>query len=875
MKKVIAGIVFFVVLAIGFPQVYADTIANNIKENTTWTKEGSPYRVGTIGIDPGVTLTVEPGVEIIGSTGSWIDVRGKLKVLGTEQDKVSIKDVIIKGISFDGMSIQIENAKLSRSDPGFLLTASEREVILKNNEFSRGQVFLREPKVDNVIEHNLFNSGAYLSLFDGPAKTLIKGNTFFNEEDYNPSIELMCSDPNCKSANTTITENNFFGFPSFFIEMDKGAGLTYDAANNYWSTTDSSLMNKRILDGARDDNKAVVNVNPIAYKPFNNGLPFGELEAPVVEEVSDADKMISGFTDADATVMVWKENTLIGEGQSASDGTFKINIPGQRAGTTLQVKAVDSFGRESSLAITTVIDKTAPDAPVVNKVNDQDEQVTGNAEPGVSIIVIINGSEKMETFTAGASGSFTVKIKPQPAGTRIEVQAIDIAGNKSDSTIMTVVDEHPPSSPEIKTEITDQTTVIQGTAEPGSKIMVLKQGVETQASQDGNFTLNLPEPFKAGTVLVIVAEDAAGNMSEPVVLTVKDVTAPGLNIDWARYVTEESKYVFGFAEPGAIIKIMQNGIEIGKGESGEDGTFAVQIPMQPPGTELVILASDAAGNENSLIVKVIDLPDPLPLTVDPITTQTTLITGKTEPNAFVNITISNVFYVVQANSSGYFQLKIEPLQTGVPVSILVNNDQGQWSKEIVVTVTWKAPSGWHKDSSGNQYYYDPVTGQMKKGWLQLGSKKYYFLSNGIMHKGWLTLSGKKYYFDSYGVMRTGWLTLSGKKYYFDSTGVMQTGWETISKKKYYFNSSGVMTKGWLTLSGKKYYFDSKGVMQTGWETISKKKYYFNSSGVMTKGWLTLSGKKYYFDSKGVMQTGKKKISGKWYYFNSKGVLYKK
>jgi hypothetical protein len=64
------------------------TISGVISEDRVLTKDGSPYyQTGIIEINSGVTLTMEPGVELIGQNGSWISVRGQLKAVGTEQER--------------------------------------------------------------------------------------------------------------------------------------------------------------------------------------------------------------------------------------------------------------------------------------------------------------------------------------------------------------------------------------------------------------------------------------------------------------------------------------------------------------------------------------------------------------------------------------------------------------------------------------------------------------------------------------------------------------------------------------------------------------------------------------------------------------------
>ncbi|WP_226086162.1 Ig-like domain-containing protein [Mesobacillus sp. S13] len=876
MKKFFAGVGFLVVLFLGLQQVSAETVPGNITADTTWTKEGSPYRVGIITIDPGVTLTVEPGVEIINSgSPSWIDVKGKLNVKGTSDEKVIIKDVLLKGFDFTGSSINIEHAIISRTNRGFLITSMYREVILRNNEFSGGDISIGSPTTSILIENNLFQDNAWLDLNNGLANILVQRNTFFNKEDYYPSIRMSCSDPNCKTPNITISENNFFGFPTFFVEVEKGRGLIYNGANNYWSTTDTAQMKRRILDGARDDrlSSAILGFSPIAYKPINNGLPFGNLEAPAVHQVGDGETIVTGLTDGDSTVKVLKEDVLIGEGQSNTEGAFSVSIPPQNGGRVLTVTSVDSYGRISPETTLTVSDTSAPEPPQVNKVNDQATKVEGSTEAGATVIVKVAGAEKRTT--ADHNGYFSVEINPQKAGTVIEVQAIDTAGNLSGITKVTVVDEQAPARPVVTSgELTDQSTSLQGTAEPHSKVKLLQDDqviFSAFADSTGNFSITFSNRFKGDSVIKIVAEDLAGNVSEPLIITVKDVTAPYVDINRWEYVNEKSSEVKGFAEPGAFVEILKNDTVIGSGTALADGTFTISIPVQPGGTELVIRATDKAGNSGSVKVNVIDLPDPLPLTVEPINTLSNILKGKTAPNVFVNIEIDGVLHVVQADGNGYFELKISPLKEGTLVSFLANNDEGHYSEEVVVPVSWKAPSGWYKAADGFWYYYDPATGSLKTGWLKWNKKWYYLEADGKMKVGWKQLGSTWYYLNSDGTMRVGWLSYGGKWYYFPSSGAMQTGLGALGGKWYYFNSSGAMLTGWQKINQKWYYFNSGGAGQIGWAKLSGKWYYFNTSAIMQTGWQKIGGKWYYFNSGGAMVTGWNTIGNKRYYFNSSGV----
>ena len=122
---------------------------------------------------------------------------------------------------------------------------------------------------------------------------------------------------------------------------------------------------------------------------------------------------------------------------NSSTGKYSIAISKKKAGTKIVLKARDAAGNYSSGKTMTVIDKTPPAAPKVNKVTSKTTKVTGTAEKNATV-KIYRGSTLLKTATVNSKGSFTLAIKAQKKGTALSVYAYDKAKNKSKATKVTV-----------------------------------------------------------------------------------------------------------------------------------------------------------------------------------------------------------------------------------------------------------------------------------------------------------------------------------------------------------------------------------------------------------------------------------------------------
>ncbi len=206
-----------------------------------------------------------------------------------------------------------------------------------------------------------------------------------------------------------------------------------------------------------------------------------------------------------------------------------------------------------------------------------------------------------------------------------------------------------------------------------------------------------------------------------------------------------------------------------------------------------------------------------------------------------------------------------------------------------------------KKSVARNYYFDPKTGVLAKGWKTLDGRFYYFAGNGKNQTttGWQKLSKVWYYMvkdeDGHIYAATGWKQIKGKWYYLDPSeklhGRMKTGWFTETVEQAATTAADTeAVEGEITEEGEEqtasepaaagsvtrtYYFNSTGASVTGIQTISKKKYVFvketDGKGVLAEdGWTNVGTDWYYVDPEThVPATGQTDIDDQTYYFDAK------
>ncbi|MDO7535119.1 Ig-like repeat protein Blp2 [Acinetobacter pittii] len=308
--------------------------------------------------------------------------------------------------------------------------------------------------------------------------------------------------------------------------------------------------------------------------------------------------------------------------------------------------------------------------PTEVKLADDAVTVTGKAEANAKIYIKDLSGNVIASGNADASGNFTIKLdKPLTDGNKLNVSAQSEGGKESSAYSITgPKDTIAPDAPQ--TQLSDDGSLVTGKTEANAKITVYDAsdnvlGTVT-ANKDGIFSLKLTPPLTSDAGGKVIAEDAAGNKSEPTkIIAGKDTFAPDVPLV---EVNKEGTTVEGQTEPNAKVQIKDaDGKVIGTGTANAQGEFQITLsPALKESQKATVVVEDAAGNTSK------------PLEVSPsydsiapdkpvaqINADGTTVTGTTEANAKVEIkdTTGKVIGTGTADANGKFTITISPALT--------------------------------------------------------------------------------------------------------------------------------------------------------------------------------------------------------------------
>ncbi|WP_369017141.1 Ig-like domain-containing protein [Pseudomonas aeruginosa] len=495
--------------------------------------------------------------------------------------------------------------------------------------------------------------------------------------------------------------------PGATVTLTDGNGnpigqVTADGSGNWTFTPSTPLPNGTVVNATATDPSGN------ASSPASVTVDAVAPATPVVNPSNGT--TLSGTAEPGATVTLTDGNgNPIGQVTADGSGNWSFT-PGTPLanGTVVNATASDPTGNTSAPASTTV-DSVAPAAPVVNPSNGA--EISGTAEPGATVTLTDGSGNPIGQVTADGSGnwSFTPST-PLADGTVVNATATDPAGNTGGQG-STTVDAIAPATPTVNLS---NGSSLSGTAEPGSTV-ILTDGngnpiAEVTADGSGNWTYTPSTPIANGTVVNVVAQDAAGNSSPPATVTVDSSAPPAPVINPSNGVV-----ISGTAEAGATVTLTDaGGNPIGQVTADGSGnwSFTPGTPLAN-GTVIVATATDPTGNTGPQAATTVDAVAPPAPVIDP--SNGTTISGTAEAGAKVILTDGNGNPIGETTADGsgnWTFTPATPLANGTVVNAVAQDPAGNTGPQGSTTVDAVAP---------NTPVVNPSNGNLLNGTAEPGS----------------------------------------------------------------------------------------------------------------------------------------------------------
>ena len=297
-----------------------------INSDTTWTKANSPYILtGAVGVNSGVTLTIEPGVTV-NLVDNYIQVDGILKAKGNVTDRIQFnegrsqtssgaaifftdssgdwnedtaKGSIIENAIINQTSMLIEKASPKINNNTFncrISTFGGSPLVLNNifkggngivlydsnevicgNEFSDTSqaIYVGGANCAPIIQRNLIvknNYGIVVPSSTGIFSPIIRNNTIANN-----SIAIGIAGGGNPSP--TIIYNNIYGSTDHNFHLTNIKN-NINATQNWWGTTDAQAIAQTIFDYKKDFNLGNVTFVPFLTEPNSQAIPDPNMPTP-------------------------------------------------------------------------------------------------------------------------------------------------------------------------------------------------------------------------------------------------------------------------------------------------------------------------------------------------------------------------------------------------------------------------------------------------------------------------------------------------------------------------------------------------------------------------------------------------------------------
>ena len=322
-----------------------------------------------------------------------------------------------------------------------------------------------------------------------------------------------------------------------------------------------------------------------------------------------------------------------------------------------------------------------------------------------------------------------------PDGTKDTVKVpVEVTDNRSNA------DKYNPEGQKVTTDLNKEPDASEGIKNkedlPKGTTYAWKEKVDVSTA--GN---------KKGTIVVTYPDGSSDEVKVDVTVTDTRSDADKYNPEGQKVTTDLNK------EPDASEGI-KNKEDLPKGTTY---TWKEKVDVSTAGNKkgtVVVTYPDGSKEEVEVTISVVDKKAPNKPQVDPITEGDQIVTGKTEPNAEVTVTLPDGSqYHGTADENGNFTVKVPKLEAGTKVIVTATDESGNTSEPTDVVVSSNTKDSGKNDNKGKTDNQGSNSNQDKNRGKSQSSKV--FPKTGEIDSNIFTISG--------GLILLGTLGLLGYK----------------------------------------------------------------------------------------------------------------
>ncbi len=341
-----------------------------------------------------------------------------------------------------------------------------------------------------------------------------------------------------------------------------------------------------------------------------NVLPAPEVVAPVNKKT-----VVTGYTKAGLTVFITVAGTTYST-TAKSNNTFSCDIGKHRAGTAVYVYVQDGQGRKSK-TVKVIFDRTGPNPPTLDPVNNNATRLTGKiGETCVTMVAYVGSKyayvskggtaayrtsskydpkrQIIEVNTKLSNDRYSIPISAVNAGVSVRVFAIDLKKRVSIVTVRTVK-KAAPNMPTINVVCDAENAVtgkIPSTKKACNVIVKISGKKYTAKSQkNGKFEVETPK-LKSGMLVSVYASDKSKGKTRKSasasckVASKKHYVVKAKKIISVKKITSKTVQLTGKAKKGTEL-YLNYGSSYSKLDLDKKGRFSYELPRAIKSSEPV------------------------------------------------------------------------------------------------------------------------------------------------------------------------------------------------------------------------------------------------------------------------------------------------